>query len=362
MEKKLLDWIHNNRGKWFTPERKTIFRSSRILDYKITKLDQRKKQVRIQFGGRSTPALPLDFWMFDRVIDQLEKQQDFMMLGARLQPPYPKGSLEEAIWTKPYPRETSEYKVSPHICDILNQYGILSFGYTKNPNTGRTVQAAKLEDGGTDGNGPEKDFTQTVRDWTKQNLQDIIEARASYQWGSKSTIECVKERNEVSRTIMSSRIKNGGAVSLEALDRVMAWGGFGSFPLREPEKVLETTRRAFDFLDNGEIEESVLTLLSVHQVGIASATKIIGLSDQYRYAVYDSRVGTALRSLTYKGERVVKCPAGRSRQGDICSDSAWARNYVKLLEVLEIMGNVLNEESYPFNVTDVEMALFMMGK
>jgi hypothetical protein len=90
----------------------------------------------------------------------------------------------------------------------------------------------------------------------------------------------------------------------------MAWGGFGSFPLREPDKVIEITRKAFNFLDNGEIAEAVSTLLSIYQVGIASATKIIGLSDQYRYAIYDSRVGTALRSLTYKGERVVKCPAG----------------------------------------------------
>jgi hypothetical protein len=39
---------------------------------------------------------------------------------------------------------------------------------------------------------------------------------------------------------------------------------------------------------------------------------------------------------------------------------AW--NYVKLLRVLEIIDEALNEAGYPFDIVDGEMALFMMGK
>lgn len=143
MNTKLLEWIEKNTGKWFTSKRKTMFNSPKIKDYIINRIDHQKKQVRISFKESSTSALPLDFWMFDRILERLESQNDYVMLGARLQPPYPVGSLEEAVWTKPYPRQTSEYKVSPHICDILCEFGPFSFGYTENPSTGKRVQGAK---------------------------------------------------------------------------------------------------------------------------------------------------------------------------------------------------------------------------
>jgi hypothetical protein len=37
-----------------------------------------------------------------------------------------------------------------------------------------------------------------------------------------------------------------------------------------------------------------------------------------------------------------------------------AKDYEKLIWILEIIRNWLNEESFPFNIADVEMALFMM--
>lgn len=143
MNTELVEWIEKNTRKWYTSKRKTVFNSPKIKDYYIDRIDHQKKQVRITFKESSTSAMPLDFWMFDRIWARLESQSDYVMLGARLQPPYPEGSLEEAVWTKPYPRQTSEYKVSPHICDILCEFGTISFGYTENPSTGKRVQGAK---------------------------------------------------------------------------------------------------------------------------------------------------------------------------------------------------------------------------
>jgi hypothetical protein len=47
---------------------------------------------------------------------------------------------------------------------------------------------------------------------------------------------------------------------------------------------------------------------------------------------------------------------------DTCSNIEWGANYQKLMWVLEVIATVLNEEGYPFNLADVEMALFMMGR
>ena len=115
-------------------------------------------------------------------------------------------------------------------------------------------------------------------------------------------------------------------------------------------------------LDAGDVKGATLKLLSIYGVGIASATKVIGLYDQNLYAIYDSRVGTALRSLVSNSERLIKCPPGRSRAGDACSNKKWAENYEHLIWVLENMSQHLSEKGYPFSLGDVEMALFMMGQ
>jgi hypothetical protein len=143
MDKEIREYTKNNTYKWFTPTRKNVFNSKRVKDFRILKTDDIKKHIKIQFNESSVPALSLEYWMFDRVLDRLSQEPDYVMIGARLQPPYPKGSLEEAVWTKPYPRNSS-YKVSSHICDILDLCGRVSYGYTINHVTGRRVQGVKL--------------------------------------------------------------------------------------------------------------------------------------------------------------------------------------------------------------------------
>jgi hypothetical protein len=206
------------------------------------------------------------------------------------------------------------------------------------------------------------EYRDSVLSWTEENSSSLIAGRKEYSWDNKTLIECIDERNKVSSLIVSSRIRNNGGVDVETLDKVMSWGGFPPFPVRDNHKVLQITGKAFSFLDEGNVSEAILELMSVKRVGIASASKIIGLFDQNRLAIYDSRVGTALKTLKYKGEKIIRCPAGRTRPGDACSPKKWAENYEKLIWVLEIIRNKLNEKGYPFSIADVEMALFMMGK
>jgi len=204
-------------------------------------------------------------------------------------------------------------------------------------------------------------YGEFVRAWVEEHFDELIEARNTYSWNDKPMVECVRDRNMIQAAIIGSRVRNGGGVDLATLDRVMDWGGLKRFALDEDE-ALKVTGKAFGLLDSGDLKGAILRLLSVYGVGISSASKVVGLSDQNRFAIYDSRVGTALRSLVVDGRRLIKCPAGRGRPGDACSNRRWAENYERLIWVLEIMSGYLSQRCYPFSVADVEMALFMMGE
>jgi hypothetical protein len=207
-----------------------------------------------------------------------------------------------------------------------------------------------------------KGHTDSILTWIEENFKALISGRRGYSWNDKPLIECIEERNLISDLIVKSRIKNNGGLDIKTWNKVMAWGGLRPFPIDDNQLVIEITSKAFSFLDKGEVKKAIFEILSINKVGIASTSKIIGLFDQNRLAIYDSRVGTALRTLMHNGKRIIKCPAGRSRKGDTCTNKQWATDYEKLIWVLETIRNKLNEKGYPFSIADVEMALFMMGK
>jgi len=204
--------------------------------------------------------------------------------------------------------------------------------------------------------------------WTKGNKNALIAGRKDYRWKDKTLIESLEKRNHLTRQIVLSRIRNNGGVDLETLDSIMEWGfpKNPQFAERNQNKCLEVTRQAFNLLDEGKPSEAICKLMSFPLI-ISRASKIIGLSDPNYFAIYDSRVGLALATLKDGDDRIIKIPgrapqAGRTFPSDNCGSEEWGENYQKLLWVLEVTRNVLNEEGYPFNLADVEMALFMMGK
>ena len=205
-------------------------------------------------------------------------------------------------------------------------------------------------------------YKEGIVSWTVENSAALVSGRENYSWNNKPSVECIKERNQISRTLVVSRKGNNGGVDVETLDKVTFWGGFGSFPLRDNDEALRITSKAFKLLDEGNLAGAILELLSIKGVGISTASKIIGLLDQNRLAIYDSRVGTALRTLEHEGIRVIRCPSGRTRPGDSCTYKQWAENYQKLIWVLEVVRDTLDEQGYSYSIAGVEMALFMMGK
>lgn len=212
-----------------------------------------------------------------------------------------------------------------------------------------------------------EDFVKKIKDiiieWVKVHDKEILNYK-SYRWKHKDYEESVKTRNELEEAIKLSRKENNGGIDLETIDRIFEWGFGKKFPLRNEEEVISKTRKAFEFIEKGEHSKSVEVLMSINGVGIAGATKIIGLSDQEKLCIYDSRVGHALRDLKMGTQKIILCPANRGfkRDYDHATKHKWAENYEKLVWTLEVVRDYLKEKSYRLRIADIEMALFMMGE
>ena len=347
------------------------------MGFTITLVDERKKFVRIKFVGSKSQALPLYFSMFDRTLEYLRKNPTTIYpIGARLQPPYPKESIEGEIWKDPKPY-SSEYKSSPHVLDILVHAGLAKYAYTRSRDSGRKVQGAQYNSESTPLNlstPPEpasvdekeaylKPRREAILKWAEENMEDLTRHRLNYSWKNIGRKECERLRNEVSGKIIQSRIRNNGAVDLETLNAVINWGFGRDYPINDPQRALEVSGKAFEYLDKNDIKNATMVLLKEKGVGISRASKIIGLSDQENLCIYDSRVGFALQRLTHDGERLVKIPPSQSRLGDGgVTNTEWVKNYEHLIWISELIRDFMNENGCTYRIADVEMALFMMGK
>lgn len=144
MDETLFQWLKDNEGRTFNSPRKDVF-GRNPKSFTINSIDENKKAVRVKFEGSKYPALPLYFTMFDRVLEYLRTNPTTTYpIGARLQPPYPKESIEGEIWRDPKPYST-EYKSSPHVLDILVHTGLAKYAYTKSRDSGRKVQGAQYD-------------------------------------------------------------------------------------------------------------------------------------------------------------------------------------------------------------------------
>jgi len=218
-------------------------------------------------------------------------------------------------------------------------------------------------------NGREKfvrEFRDTIIDWVELHKKDILDYR-SYRWRGKTYEESVKARNALEKAIKLSRCRNNGGIDLETADKIYMWGFGKRFPLRDEQEVVEATREAYQFLDDGDCYRACKRLMRINGVGVAGATKLLGLSDQENFCIYDSRVGNALSDLRKDGEKIILCPPGRTTiKGDSVSpvnaEHEWAENYQKLVWTLEIIRECLKAKSHNCRIADIEMTLFMMGR
>lgn len=203
-------------------------------------------------------------------------------------------------------------------------------------------------------------FKDTIIEWTKRNEKLIVESRKKYSWKGRGS----EKRDELERKINLSRQRHQGGIDLRMADKIYGWGFGRIFPLRDADDVKRITKEAFDFVERDDYYQAVKVLMNIPGVGLAGATKILGLSDQERLCIYDSRVGHALREIRKGEKKIILCPPDRSykRDYDATTKNGWAANYEKLIWTLEVMRDYLKEKGHNFRIADIEMALWVIGK
>lgn len=211
-----------------------------------------------------------------------------------------------------------------------------------------------------------KQFKETIVNWVKENEAEILRIlrERKYSWHGMSYEDSVKRRNQLESAINESRERNNGGIDLNTADKICLWGFGRKFPLRDEQTVIEITRQAFEHIDKQDYYTGANTLMSILGVGISRASKIIGLSDQYKLCIYDSRVGNALKDLKKDNLKLILCPVDRSykREFDHTTKKGWATNYERLIWIVEIMQEYFSTKQQPLRAAEIEMALFVMGE
>lgn len=145
MDKRLLDWLQENKNRSFKSPRGSKFKTQ-TQNFEILEVSEGKQIVKIEFSKQGTP-LQLEFFRFEKALEILEKNRGkWTRLGTKFYADDSK-SIEFQIQQtakKIYPNRKVDLKSAPHICDILVLSGIAEYSRTINPKTKRYNQAVKL--------------------------------------------------------------------------------------------------------------------------------------------------------------------------------------------------------------------------
>lgn len=190
---------------------------------------------------------------------------------------------------------------------------------------------------------------------------EILPWFQSYEWGGVYYEEAMELRNGLENEI-KNQLESNGFIDKSLFDEILEWGFKKGSKLDEKE-IKIATKEAFFHLQNDEIKRAAIRLLKLNGIGISRASKVLALSNQDIFGIYDSRVGDALRELKHDGKRLIKIPPGRVVKGDINQNkSAFAENFENVTWVFRYF--LLKAQSDPNlrdhfrRVSDIEIALF----
>lgn len=187
--------------------------------------------------------------------------------------------------------------------------------------------------------------------------RSIIEARRKYTWqGSRDSLE---------QRIKRALVKNHNGVTLDIFEEVEYWG-FGVKTIsrhNDQETVLHKTKTAFSNLGLGKLKEAAEELDSLPYVGPSRATKLLALSNQKIYGIYDARASNALREVNYlAGEIIIPVLPGRNIPGTAGNYSLGFENFTWALRFMLEKFSTEYTECKTWRVADIEMGLFILGR
>jgi hypothetical protein len=208
-------------------------------------------------------------------------------------------------------------------------------------------------------------FRETILDWISEKETEILDVldKKRYSVRGQSFEVSVGKRNALEMKIKESRLKNNGGVDLATLDDICQWGFDRDFPERDPNEVLKVTRKAFESADKDDFYTAAFEMMKPKGVNISRASKILGLSNQEKLCIYDSRVGHALRTLVKGGVKLIRCPPDRSfkRDWDSGTKKTRAIDYERLIWTMEVFREHFRNKNRLLRAADIEIALYVIG-
>ena len=204
----------------------------------------------------------------------------------------------------------------------------------------------------------------------------LEEAYHNFFWGkAKTTAEAVKVRESVYEEFSSwTNLLNREPDAYEQIQKVHKWG-FGR-NLDKRQSILLEDPYLLNFLvmietwkisqDPKKMLNTLETCLLTPYVKIARFSKWICFIDQSKFAIYDSRVSLALRTITLNEKRIFPTlgakSKGRPNHDFIGSNpkTAAKRIAASYMLFLDVLHTTINEYELS-SVAQMEMALFMLG-
>ena len=131
------------------------------------------------------------------------------------------------------------------------------------------------------------------------------------------------------------------------------------------DKIQHATKHAFEHLRDGRIAQAAKELVMLPGVGISRASKVLALSDQQEFGIYDSRSAHGLSDFVgSNGQRIIPIPPGRVIRGDFRKDYCDAfEHYTWVLRHLRKLASTSDSLGREFGrVADLEVALFTRSR
>lgn len=211
-----------------------------------------------------------------------------------------------------------------------------------------------------------ENYRETIVNWISEKETEILDVldKKRYSVRGQSFEVSVGKRNALEMKIKESRLKNNGGVDLATVDDICRWGFGRDFPERDPDEVLKVTRNAFESADKDDFHNAAFEMMKPTGVNISRASKIIGLSDQEKFCVYDSRVGHALRTLKKGGVKLIRCPPDQSSKRDWDSGTKKIRaiDYERLIWTMGVFREHFKNRDRILRAADIEIALYVIGE
>jgi hypothetical protein len=157
-----------------------------------------------------------------------------------------------------------------------------------------------------------------------------------------------------------------GFLSKTTFDAVSIWG-FGTDSGCSDVEIKCATKPAFELLRANRIAEAASKLLELPKIGISRASKVLGLSDQSEFGIYDSRSAHGMSDLFDSSSRhLILIPPGRVLAGDRGTKSQYCTAFENYIWVLREFRRLAAADSslhkaFP-RVADLEIAFFARSR